>query len=88
MHSKAFLKPGRKLAEKLDNGLIAQFGGGAAEESIINAFSVVVSATALAFSFNSTVWGVKLLGGKTLSFVHAETSRLSWKLIPLHGINS
>jgi hypothetical protein len=31
------------------------FGGGAAEESIINAFSVVVSAKALAFSFNSTL---------------------------------
>jgi hypothetical protein len=37
----------------LDN---SPFGGGAAEESIINAFSVVVNVKALAFSFNSTVW--------------------------------
>jgi hypothetical protein len=55
-----FLKPGRKLARKLDNG---PFGGGAAEESIIIAFSVVVNVKALAFSFNSTVL-VHVAGGE------------------------
>jgi hypothetical protein len=34
------------------------------------------------------LWGVKLLGGKTPSFVHGETSRLNLKLIPLHGIHT
>jgi hypothetical protein len=37
----------------------SSFGGGAAEESIINAFSVVVNAKALAFSFNSALLSSK-----------------------------